>query len=552
MIKRWIFFAFCLLSGGASGWLAAGRIGVLPGMILASLVWFVIDTLCIARLLRWLRAEQNAELPVVVTTVTPPSAGIWGDMAERVRRLLKNRDRQQQERQTRLDEFLAAMQASPNGVVLLDADGRIEWCNQTAQQHFGFDAKRDVMQHIANLVRDPAFKAYLAARNFSGDVVIPGNFSTPARQIKLSVHAHAYGKDRKLLLSRDITAVELAEAMRRDFVANVSHEIRTPLTVLSGFIETLQTLPLKEAERNRYLALMAQQSQRMQTLVSDLLSLSRLEGSPFPGVNEWVPVNALLAHCEQEARALSAVLTPQGHRLEFTLDAPSELAGVQAELYSAMSNLVTNAVRYTPSAGSVKVSWSLLQDGRGEFAVKDSGPGIEPEHIPRLTERFYRVDRSRSRETGGTGLGLAIVKHVVQRHAAELKIESRPGQGSRFSIIFPSSRVRPSPIAVLLTDAVLRRATAALKRPGPLEQRALHSALSRTGLSPRTACRASYLDSWRRRDQEALTMPVRRDSVEGAWLIRLNSRTFSFLSVGRRTVAKNAHSGKSTVLLRLL
>ena len=200
----------------------------------------------------------------------------------------------------------------------------------------------------------------------------------------------------------------------------------------------------------------------MQTLVSDLLSLSRLEGSPFPGVNEWVPVNALLAHCEQEARALSAVLTPQGHRLEFTLDAPSELAGVQAELYSAMSNLVTNAVRYTPSAGSVKVSWSLLQDGRGEFAVKDSGPGIEPEHIPRLTERFYRVDRSRSRETGGTGLGLAIVKHVVQRHAAELKIESRPGQGSRFSIIFPSSRVRPSPMAVLLTDAASRRVTAAL------------------------------------------------------------------------------------------
>jgi two-component system, OmpR family, phosphate regulon sensor histidine kinase PhoR len=287
----------------------------------------------------------------------------------------------------------------------------------------------------------------MAAGDFSHDVLIPGNFSTPARPVKLSVHVHSYGKDRKLLLSRDITAVELAEAMRRDFVANVSHEIRTPLTVLSGFIETLQTLPLKEPERARYLALMSQQSLRMQTLVNDLLTLSRLEGSPFPGASDWVTVSALMAQCEQEARALSQVIAPQGHQLEFNLGPGAEIAGVQTELYSAMSNLVTNAVRYTPEGGLVRVSWTLMEDGRGEFKVKDSGPGIAPEHLPRLTERFYRIDRSRSRETGGTGLGLAIVKHVVQRHGAELNIQSEPGHGSCFSIIFPAARVRRTQVA---------------------------------------------------------------------------------------------------------
>jgi two-component system phosphate regulon sensor histidine kinase PhoR len=445
MINRWIIFAACLCAGGGLGWWAAAKDGLELGLLLGAFVWLMRDSLYVGRLLRWLRTEQSKETPadLASTGSSPPGLpGVWGEVVDRTRRLLKNRDQQYRESQARLDEFLAAMQASPSGVVLLDAQGRIEWCNQMATQHFGFDAQRDVLQHIGNLVREPAFNAYMASGDFSHDVVIPGHFSTPARPLKLSVHVHRYGKDRKLLLSRDITAVELAEAMRRDFVANVSHEIRTPLTVLSGFIETLQTLPLKEAERSRYLALMAQQSQRMQTLVSDLLTLSRLEGSPFPGANDWMTTSALLAQCEQEARALSALITPQGHQLEFEPGPACEIAGIPTELYSAMSNLVTNAVRYTPEGGLVRVSWALLEDGRGEFQVKDTGPGIAPEHLPRLTERFYRVDRSRSRETGGTGLGLAIVKHVAQRHGAELHIESQPGHGSCFSIIFPASRVR--------------------------------------------------------------------------------------------------------------
>jgi two-component system, OmpR family, phosphate regulon sensor histidine kinase PhoR len=442
MINRWLVFTACMFAGGGFGLWVASEHGLVAGFFLVAVAWLAIDSFYVARLLHWLRGEQNNDMPAVIVNTLPRIPGVWGETADRMRRLLKDRDHHYQESQARLNEFLAAMQASPSGVVLLDAQGRIEWCNQIATQHFGFDGQRDLLQHITNLVREPAFNAYMSANDFLHDVVIPGSFSTPARPVKLSVHVHAYGKGRKLLLSRDITAVELAEAMRRDFVANVSHEIRTPLTVLSGFIETLQTLPLKEAERTRYLALMAQQSVRMQTLVNDLLTLSRLEGSPFPGANDWITTSALLAQSEQEARALSPALGPQGHRIEFDNGPACELAGVQAELYSAISNLVTNAIRYTPDTGLVRVSWVVLDDGRGEFKVKDSGPGIAPEHLPRLTERFYRVDRSRSRETGGTGLGLAIVKHVAQRHGAEMNIESQLGQGSCFSITFPAARVR--------------------------------------------------------------------------------------------------------------
>ena len=442
MINRWLVFSACLLAGGFLGFWAASQNGLIAGLLFAAFVWLIVDSFYVARFLAWLRFAQNSDSTFAATQLPPSLPGLWGEVAERIRRLSRSQDQLLQDSQGRLDEFLAAMQASPSGVVLLDSQDRIEWCNQMATQHFGFDARRDVLQHVANLVRAPAFRTYMASNNFTHDVVIPGSASAPCRPVNLSVHAHSYGKDRKLLLSRDITAVELAEAMRRDFVANVSHEIRTPLTVLSGFIETLQTLPLKELDRERYLGLMAQQSQRMQTLVKDLLTLSRLEGSPHPGGNDWVNTSALFAQSEQEAQALSTLLAPHGHDIKFDVGRGSEIAGVQAELYSAVSNLVGNAVRYTPDRGRVFVSWKILADGRGEFMVKDSGPGIAAEHLPRLTERFYRVDRSRSRETGGTGLGLAIVKHVAQRHGAELHIESQIGQGSQFSITFPSARVR--------------------------------------------------------------------------------------------------------------
>ncbi len=276
-------------------------------------------------------------------------------------------------------------------------------------------------------------------------MVIEGRGHRVDRPVRISVQRHRYGEGKQLLLTRDVTVVEQAEAMRRDFVANVSHEIRTPLTVLSGFVETIQTLPLSEEEKTHYLSLMATQAHRMQGLVEDLLTLSRLEGSPVPGMRQSLPLSRLMQACEQEAQGLSASLG-QGevaHHIHFVVNPElldAELMGEGRELQSALSNLVSNAVRYTPAGGDVHVSAAQGSDGGLEIEVRDSGAGISAEHLPRLTERFYRVDRSRSRESGGTGLGLAIVKHVMQRHGGSLEISSELGQGSCFKLVFPASR----------------------------------------------------------------------------------------------------------------
>ncbi|NDP39175.1 MAG: phosphate regulon sensor histidine kinase PhoR [Rhodoferax sp.] len=443
----WRFFSFIAwqLLGGLAGWYATSftraatseLVGTLAGVVLSGAAWFLMDTSRGVRLLHWLRVGDASEVAM--------RTGLWGEVSDRARRLIRAREQMTQESQRRLQDFLSALQASPNGVLLLDANGQIEWLNQTAAAHFGLDAQRDLMQHLGNLVRDPGFASYFAKRDFRHVLTMPGRESTPARPVKLSVQLHPYGEGRLLLLSSDITAVEQAEAMRRDFVANVSHEIRTPLTVLAGFVETLQTLPLNDEERQRYLALMAQQAERMQSLVNDLLVLSRLEGSPLPSDTEGIAVSTLISQLEQDGRALSAVMNPSCepmHELKFESLLSGEIIGAPSELLSALGNLVSNAVRYTPSGGKIEVRARLLADDRAEFSVSDTGPGIAPEHLPRLTERFYRVDRSRSRDTGGTGLGLAIVKHVAQRHGGELIIDSTPGKGSVFRIIFPASRVR--------------------------------------------------------------------------------------------------------------
>ena len=406
----------------------------LVGALAATYFWLLWDLSRGLRVMRWLRSDETREVAV--------QSGLWGEFSNRIRRLLRNNERAVQQRDERLQEFLAAMQASPNGVVMLDKDFRIEWFNDSAGLHFGLDARRDLEQHFANLVRDPSFAAYFAAKDFEKDVLMPGRASTVTLPVRLSVHVHPYGAGRSLLLSRDVTAVEQAEAMRRDFVANVSHEIRTPLTVLGGFVETLQTLSLDATERARYLDLMAQQASRMQSLVNDLLTLSRLEGSPLPSTQEWVDVSLLVDQCRQEAGELSRVLWGQAHSMSFEIQTGLSLAGSASELHSAFFNLIGNAVRYTPAEKSIRVIASVTEEGGAQFAVYDQGMGIAQEHIGRLTERFYRVDRSRSRDTGGTGLGLAIVKHVVQRHGAELSISSIPGEGSRFQIGFPPHRVQ--------------------------------------------------------------------------------------------------------------
>ena len=446
MFLRAFSFLVLQLAGAFIGWRQGGPVGAGLGAVAAAWLWFAWDLQRGARLIVWLRRGDPANAPAL--------RGLWGEVADRTRRLLRRQEAQAQASHSQLQDILAALQASPGGVVLLDAQDRIEWCNQVAAGHFGLDAQRDLMQSIGNLVRDPRFTAYLAGREFSSDVVLEGRQSTPSRPVRLSVHLHPYGEGRTLLLSRDITALEQADAMRRDFVANVSHEIRTPLTVLVGFVETLQTLPLDAEERSRYLGLMAQQALRMQSVVQDLLTLSRLEGSPPPGMSEWTPVRVLLGRCEDEARALSALLAPEPsrlHRIRFPseeeLRSAGDIAGSPGELQSALSNIVGNAVRYTPAGGAITVSWRRQDDGSATFVVQDTGPGIAPEHVPRITERFYRVDRSRSRETGGTGLGLAIVKHVLQRHGASLHIASTLGQGSTFSVSFPPARLRALPAA---------------------------------------------------------------------------------------------------------
>ena len=319
MVLRFFFFLLWQLAGGSLGWWQGGPWGAALGSAIAAWLWFVQDMLRGLRMLRWLRVGDMAK--------APPMMGMWGEAVDRTRRLVRKQQDMADESDNRLQEILAALQASPSGVVLLDAQGRIEWCNETASAQFGFDGQRDAMQSIRNLVRDPEFSAYYAAQDFSSDVVLEGRSSTPSRPVRISVQLHPYGDGRSLLLSRDVTALEQAEAMRRDFVANVSHEIRTPLTVLMGFVETLQTLPLNAEERARYLDMMAQQAARMQSVVQDLLTLSRLEGSPLPGTGEWTPIQTLLQRCEEEGRALSALLTRnQSRQHEWEFPAPAELA----------------------------------------------------------------------------------------------------------------------------------------------------------------------------------------------------------------------------------
>lgn len=416
----------------------------LAGAFCGVLVWLFINYNRGRRYLDWIRSGDVSEAPKL--------NGVWGEATDRTRRLLREQIKSLNISNKRLDDFLAAIQASPNGVILLDANAQIEWCNLTAASHFGLNPTADISQHIGNLVRDPVFAAYFAAGKFVGEVIISGKSNITSRASRLAVQIHPYGQGKKLLLSNDVTGREAAEFMRRDFVANVSHEIRTPLTVLNGFVETLQTLNLDEAERTKYLGLMEQQTQRMQSLVSDLLILSRLEGSPSPLSDIWISADVLLTSCELEAKALKADMTIKSGEAKNTSDAienlifevqPNlELAGSQTELLSAMCNLVNNAVRYTPVEGKIRVSLNVSDRGNAVFSVTDTGSGIASEHLPRLTERFYRVDTSRSRESGGTGLGLAIVKHVVQRHGGELQIVSTLGKGSTFSFSLPNYRVR--------------------------------------------------------------------------------------------------------------
>ena len=421
------------VAGGCVGWWIGQGIDYPVSTALtlgggAVLLLSVVDTLKGYQLMDWLRTPE----------FDPPALpGLWGEVAHRIHRVLRLKDREIEHERNRLQQFLSGIEASPNGVMLLDASEHITWISAVSASHFGLDPQRDLAQRVTNLIRVPAFVQLLG----SGDYGEPVTFQMPrGGQGTLSVLVRPYGDGLRLVLSQDITERELADHMRRDFVANVSHEIRTPLTVLHGFIETMSSLPLSEAERKRVLELMNQQTERMHGWVSDLLMLAQIEGSPRPAANKWMRVSDLMQRLEIDAKGLSK----GRHPLTFALHGGDvELSGVEGEWLSAMGNLISNAIRYTPEAAGIQVQWRPMAEGGAEFSVTDQGIGIDPEHLPRLTERFYRVDGSRSRETGGTGLGLSIVKHVIQRHGGELKISSEKGKGSTFALCVPAARVRP-------------------------------------------------------------------------------------------------------------
>ncbi len=430
-LLRSLLAALAVLAGMLAGGLAGGLLGSavaggLAGGVLAVVLVVLFDAWRGSLLMRWLRGSQEG--------TAPRDTGFWGELAYRIERALRLRERDIVAEQVRLRQFISAIDASPNGVLMLDEHDQITWCNAVAADHFGLDPARDLRQRITNLVRAPAFVAHLQERDFDRAVAV----ADPVGRRSLSVLVRPYGEGLKLVLSQDVTERERADAMRRDFVANVSHEIRTPLTVLAGFVETLAGVPLTDVERRRVLELMAQQTDRMQTLVADLLTLAQLEGSPRPPADQWLPVQPLLRRALADALALSA----GRHQLTLEGGEGATVAGSESELMSAVANLLTNAVRYTPEGGTVVLRWVPRADGGAAVEVQDSGIGIAREHLPRLTERFYRVDGSRSRETGGTGLGLAIVKHVVQRHGGEIEVESEPGRGSRFALVLPAARVR--------------------------------------------------------------------------------------------------------------
>ncbi len=434
-MRDWIgrFLLIAAIAGTAT--LAAGyapgpawAAGLAFAAFLLALGFALRERARLARLARWLARPAPGDMP--------DESGPWDDLYARLHRAFREQRETRGNLSHALWRFRQAAEAMPDGVLVLDGEHRIEWMNPAAEAHFGIAFRRDRGQAVTNLIRHPGFVAYLDSRHYAEPLLLKG----PAEGDRiLSVQLVPYGEREKLLLSRDVTRWERLEQMRRDFIANVSHELRTPLTVMRGFLETLSEAGEADGKlRRRSLELMTDQSERMQRLVEDLLQLSRLEDSRYPLREEAVDVPALVAAVVAEGESLSG----GRHRLAATIGR-AWLHASREELRSAFTNLVTNAIRYTPPGGRIEVTWGL-EGGEPVMRVKDDGEGIAPEHVPRLTERFYRVDQSRSRASGGTGLGLAIVKHVLQRHQGQLEIESAPGLGSAFACRFPASRLAPA------------------------------------------------------------------------------------------------------------
>jgi len=388
----------------------------------------LLDKKQFARIAAW---SSNVDAP------PPPALGAWDAILALVYRRLRTYRHEIAHLNQHLNGMLLAAEALPDGMVTLDAAMAVTWCNQTASEHIGLHLETDRHHSLFNILRAPPFLRYARQTSWATPLILhlPGVNQDKTLLLQLA----PYGVDQFLLVTRDITQMEKLETTRKEFVANVSHELRTPLTVLSGFLETLQDAApgaLTDTQRAYYQTLMMEQTVRMRSLVDDLLTLSALESATAP---ESAPV--YLANLIHPAVEQAKALSEGQHVLTVCVDEDLAVRGVASELRSAISNLLTNAVRYTPQNGTITVRWYQDADGNACYTIQDTGIGIAADDIPRLAERFYRVDRSRSRATGGTGLGLAITKHVALRHDAKLRIESRYGEGSTFTLEFPAARI---------------------------------------------------------------------------------------------------------------
>jgi two-component system phosphate regulon sensor histidine kinase PhoR len=404
-------------------WWMAGPVPALGLALAGAVVALFVQLSYLHQLGEWLNDPQSGRLP--------DGWGAWTDVFARLYRLRREDERNQNELTEWLARFRQAMHLLPEGVAIMDDVLFLEWCNPAAERHLGLTIERDRGLRVTNLVRHPDFIDYIILGRYEQ----PLTLSLRGRKIECRIIP--FENRRQILVTHDATDTERVEAMRRDFIANASHELRTPLTVIVGFLEIALLDPgLDTATRTAHLKLMTEQAERMQRLIGDMLQLSRLESDEFPLRRERVDVAALVESVAAEARALSG----GRHEITVEIDGP-DLMGSMEELRSAFANLASNAVRYSPEGGTIALSWKRGADDL-QFAVADSGIGIDPQHISRLTERFYRVDKSRSRETQGTGLGLAIVKHVLLRHGGRLKISSAPGEGSTFIASLPNTSLQ--------------------------------------------------------------------------------------------------------------
>lgn len=386
--------------------------------------WFL------ARLSNWANLPSKRVLPI--------GWGMWTPLIERLNRFARQQQDRVSELESELERIHAAVDRLPDGLVVLDRFDHVAWSNQAAESLHGIFGTRRPIDHF---IRDADFNDMLPRRDLAMQRARIDLPTRPGRIFELELHQADEGY--RLLITRDITDQARLDAMRSDFVANVSHEIRTPATVIAGFAETLLSLDLEESARREYLGAILRQSETMGRLVGDLLMISSLERAPDRSDEMPIVLRGILEALLDEARALSA----GRHSLSLHFDGPSMVLAVPAELESAVRNLLTNAIRYTPEGGTVELDWRV-RDTEARLSVRDTGIGIAAEHLPRLTERFYRVDRSRSRDTGGTGLGLAIVKRIANRHQAQLRIESEPGRGSTFTLCLPARRLLAEPVTV--------------------------------------------------------------------------------------------------------